>query len=258
MITSCLNMADKSEARQQRGTPAYKQLYQKLRHALESGEFRKGRQMPTEAELCRQYSVSRDTVRKAFQDLVAEGLVYRIPGRGSFATPLSERGRYLRSIGALEDLMEWANTDVELLRPISIEENEEAARMLWLPTPEVSVLAMRRHHDGVPFAVTQVYLAPKLGMRLAEENIFAVKVPNATVIAAIEPLLEHPVAGTSQELTAEPVPADVAGMIGCTPGEPSLHVQRLYFDTRETPVELAISHYHPERYSYRIELRRRF
>ena len=58
-------------------------------------------------------------------------------------------------------------------------------------------------------------------------------------------------------MTAKPAPADVAGMIGCAPGEPSLRVQRLYFDTRETPVQLAVSYYHPERYSYRIELRRR-
>jgi GntR family transcriptional regulator len=213
--------------------------------------------MPTEAELGQQYNVSRHTVRQAFQDLVAEGLVYRVPGLGTFATPLSEHGRYLRSIGAVEDLMVWANTDVELLRPISVEEDEEAARLLELPTLEVSVLMMRRYHNGLPFALTQVYLAPELGTGLMEKNVFAQTIPNATVIATIEPLLPHPIAGVSQELTAVPAPADMAGMIGYSPGEPCLRVQRLYVDTRGTPVELAVSHYHPERYSYRIELRRR-
>ncbi len=213
--------------------------------------------MPTEAELRRQYGVSRHTVRQAFQDLVAEGLVYRVPGRGTFATSLSEHGRYLRSIGSVEDLMVWSETSVELLRPISFEEDEEVARLLGLPAPEVALLEMRRYHDGLPFAFTRVFLSPELGEQLVEKGVFARSVPNATVIGTIEPLLPHPIAGTSQELTAEPAPADVAGMIGCAPGEPSLRVQRLYFDTRETPVELAISYYHPERYSYRIELRRR-
>lgn len=250
-------MVEKTGTKQGRGTSAYKRLYSELRGALESGQFRDGHRLPTEAELCRQYGVSRHTVRQAFQDLVAEGLVYRIPGRGTFATLLSEHGKYLRSIGAVEDLMVWADTDVELLRPISTEENKEAARLLGLPTPEVSALFMRRYYEGLPFAYTRVYLAPGLGTRLAESNIFARKIPSATVIAAIEPLLTHSIAGVSQELTAEPAPADVASMIGCAPGEPSLRVQRLYVDTRENPVELAISLYHPKRYSYRIELRRR-
>lgn len=250
-------MVKRSATKQRRGTPAYKRLYRELRDALENGQFRDGRRMPTEAELCQQYGVSRHTVRQAFQDLVAEGLVYRIPGRGTFATPLSEHGRYLRSIGAVEDLMVWADTNVELLHSISTEENEEAARLLGLPTPEVALLEMRRYYDGLPFALTWVYLPSELGKRLAEKDVFAQSVPNATVIATIEPLLSYPIAGVSQELTAEPAPANVADMIGCAPGGPSLRVQRLYFDTRENPVELAISLYHPDRYSYRIELRRR-
>jgi len=250
-------MAGGSGTQRRRSTPAYKRLYRELRDALESGEFREGRRMPTEAELCRQYGVSRHTVRQAFQDLVAEGLVYRVPGRGTFATSLSEHGRYLRSIGTVEDLMVWSDTNVELLRPVTFEEDEGVARLLGLPSPEVSVLLMRRHYEGLPFARSRVYLDPELGTQLAENNVFAQSIPSATVIAAIEPLLDYPIAGASQEVTAEPAPADVAGMIGCAPGEPSLRVQRLYFDTRETPVELAVSHYHPERYSYRIELRRR-
>ena len=199
-------MAGRSGTERRRGTSAYKRLYRELRDALEGGEFREGRRMPTEAELCRQYGVSRHTVRQAFQDLVAEGLVYRVPGRGTFATSLSEHGRYLRSIGTVEDLMVWSDTNVELLRPISFEEDEGVARLLELPTPEVSVLVMRRHYDGLPFALTRVYLSPGLGKRLAEKDVFARTVPNATVIAAIEPLLPHPIAGASQEVTAKPAP----------------------------------------------------
>lgn len=257
MVTLYVDMAETSAIQQGRSTPAYKHLYRKLRDALENGEFRDGRRVPTEAELQQQYGVSRHTVRQAFQDLVAEGLVYRVPGRGTFATPLSEHGRYLRSIGSVEDLMVWADTDVELLRPISVEEDKESARLLGLPTREVSMLMMRRYHGGLPFALTRIYLTPELGTSLGEKNIFADAIPNATVIATIEPLLPHPIAGVSQELTAVPAPADMAGMIGYSPGEPCLRVQRLYFDTCGIPVELAISHYHPGRYTYRIELRRR-
>ena len=58
--------------------------------------------------------LSRQTVRRAFQDLVAEGVVYRVPGRGTYA---SEPGRrYLRQLGSIEDLMSLSDdTTMEVL-----------------------------------------------------------------------------------------------------------------------------------------------
>jgi GntR family transcriptional regulator len=36
-----------------------------------------------------------------------------------------------------------------------------------------------------------------------------------------------------------------------------LRIDRLYFDAEDAPVELAISYFDPEHYSYRVRLRRR-
>ena len=77
------------------------------------------------------------------------------------------------------------------------------------------------------------------------------------MLGVLERFLPLPIAGTRQNIVAVAAPEDVAGQIGCQPGEPSLRAERLYFDTERNPVELAISYYHPKRYSYGIELRRR-
>jgi len=37
---------------------------------------------------------------------------------------------------------------------------------------------------------------------------------------------------------------------------PALRIDRLYVDVRGQPVELAVSHFDPDRYTYRVQLRR--
>jgi GntR family transcriptional regulator len=239
-----------------RERPAYRRLSAALRAAVEEGQFEEGERLPTEAELSLEYGVSRHTVRQAFQGLVADGLVYRVPGRGTFVTGLSSRrGRYLRSVGTLEEMLTWAGTEMEVLAPPETLEEPEAASRLALPSAEVAKLVVRRSFEGDPFAVTDVYLDPEVGRRMRAEG----SPPDGpgTVMSAVQDFLPLPVAGTSLDVTAVSAPADISALMDCEPGEAILHVERLYYDSSGTSVGFAVSHYNPRRYSYRIELRRR-
>ena len=245
-----------SMTERKRGKPAYQRLSDDLRAAIGEGRFGDGGRLPTEAELQREYGVSRHTIRQAFQDLVAEGLVYRVPGRGTFATGLAKSGRYLRSLGTIEELMAWADTEIEVLRPPETTTNERAAKRLGLPSDEVSVLLVRRFYEGVPFVVTRIYLSPEVGESL--RAVYSTMNGSETVLGTLERVdaLPIPVAEVSQDITAVLAPPDLSTLIDCQPGEPILYVERAYFDANGGPVELAISHYNPRRYSYHLEVRR--
>jgi DNA-binding LacI/PurR family transcriptional regulator len=62
----------------------YSQIYDDLRADIASGKYQDGSRLPTEAEPAKQYFVSRITSKKALTKLAEDGLILRIPGRGSF------------------------------------------------------------------------------------------------------------------------------------------------------------------------------
>ncbi len=65
-------------------SPIHHQLREILKRKIESGEFKPGDRIPTEYELCEEFSISRAPVRQALAGLVSEGLLYRQKGRGTF------------------------------------------------------------------------------------------------------------------------------------------------------------------------------
>jgi DNA-binding GntR family transcriptional regulator len=63
---------------------AWERIARSLQRQLEAGEFSSGSPMPSEAELMDAYGCSRNTVRRAYQHLVEEGLVVVRHGAGAF------------------------------------------------------------------------------------------------------------------------------------------------------------------------------
>jgi len=240
-----------------RPQPAFRRLESALRAQIRDGEFPAEPPLPTEAELSRRYAVSRQPVRRAFHDLVAQGVVYRVPGRGTFVTPAS--GRYLRQFGSVEDLMGLsADSEMHVLQPLSATVDPAAASRLRLPDDRVATTTFLRTHQGDTFSHTAAHLPPWVRAQLGEapELTSPDAVSQATVIGLLDRVLEWPIGDAEQSITVATVPAEVARVLGLPAGTPVLRIDRIYYDTRGEPVELAISHFHPDRYSYRVHLRR--
>jgi len=239
-----------------RPEPAYQLLRERLRGEIAAGRYRDGARLPTESELVAQHGVSRQTVRRAFQDLVAEGVVVRVPGRGSYA---SERGRrYLRQLGSIEDLMSLSDdTTMEVLDGLRRRVDVEAASRLRSDGDVVYSVVFRRLHDGITFGHTTVHLPPDVATRvLSCPDLTTGAASTHTVIGLLEPRLDAPIAEAAQSITVGAAGEPVAAAVGCATGHPMLRVDRLYADEHGRPVELSVSHFLPEQYTYRVTLRR--
>jgi DNA-binding GntR family transcriptional regulator len=67
--------------------PSYLQLANLLRAAIAAGEFAPRDPIPSITYLVQETGLAVGTVRKAVEVLVNEGLVYTVPGRGTFVSP---------------------------------------------------------------------------------------------------------------------------------------------------------------------------
>src|SRR3984957_16160737 len=237
---------------------ASRTLATRIRNAVRDGEYADGRQLPTEGQLAATYSVSRQTVRRAMQDLVAEGIIYRVAGRGTY--PVAEEDRYVNHFGSVEELMTLSlDTECQVVSPLQRRVDVETASRLRLSSDEIFTVTFIRLHADVPFCYTSVFLPPRIGHLLADagELSSAGRRSRVTVIGLIDSRMHGSIATAEQSISAAAAPSFAAKHLGRETGEPLLRIDRLYFGEDDDAVELAISYFDPEHYSYRVKLRRR-
>ena len=116
--------------------PLYRQIYGLLTRQLQSGQWAPGQMIPTEQALARQYRVSSGTVRKAIDLLVAENILQRRQGRGTFV----QTHREVRA----------AEMVVHVRRVLDFEGVPTVLDDIWLPGTRFRGLSaeMLDAHDG--------------------------------------------------------------------------------------------------------------
>ncbi|MGD9980118.1 MAG: GntR family transcriptional regulator [Hyphomonadaceae bacterium] len=232
--------------------PLYHQLERQLRERITRGEFKPGEALPTEERICVQYGVSRITVRRALDALIAEGLITKRRGVGSFVTPPSAGGvRSVRLSGSLDEFLASAGAlATEALSMEEVDAPEEAERGLRLePGLRCTRLELLSYLDGAPLGHHNLYLPLSVG-RLVKAAEVGQKLP---VIRMVEDKLGVRVVRAEQFLEADVAGPDAAKHLGLQEATPVLKVTRIYYDTSGAPVEMIVARNHPERYRYSID-----
>lgn len=93
--------------------PRYRQIFEKLAHAILTGAYQPGQKLPSEAALVRQFRTSRITVGRAVRELKERGLVERIAGSGTYV-----RARAASRGAALFGLLIPGLGETEIFEPI--------------------------------------------------------------------------------------------------------------------------------------------
>jgi DNA-binding GntR family transcriptional regulator len=142
-------------------TPIYQQLKDSLRQRILSGVWPPHFKLQAEVDLAADLGVSRGTVRKAIEDLIAEGLLVRIHGRGTFvASPALEQPLAEHLVAFSEQLLRnHIAFETEVIEQALTTPPERVASLLDLsPREEVLSLKRLRLVGGRPLTLLHNYV----------------------------------------------------------------------------------------------------
>lgn len=153
--------------------PLYKVLADDIKEKILCGEYKPGSLLPIEAELCRNYQVSRITVRRALETLADEDLVER-----SFSkTPQVKSHAIPRNINRLTGLSEdleshGAKCSNFLLKSEEVKADSFIASKMNVEVGESLYLVERlRYSNGVPLCYQKTYFLAKTCQGLLDDDL---------------------------------------------------------------------------------------
>jgi DNA-binding GntR family transcriptional regulator len=235
-------------------TARYLQIVAVLQARITSGLYAVGSLMPTEADLCTEFAVSRYTVREALRRLMAMGLISRRQGSGTVVVRTEVSGGYSFSLRSLSELFQYA-MDTHY-RIIGIDEatigSREAAQVGGKRGSRWTIITGLRSTsaDAPPFCYTKSYVPQRLAW-------VAPELPGCVgpFFAYMEKRANEPILSAEQEIRAERMSPDIARALGCSQQTIALLMLRRYVSDKGTIVASFNWHIASE-FTYRMALQR--
>jgi GntR family phosphonate transport system transcriptional regulator len=142
------------------GVAAWKQIADRISRAIDAGEYDATGMVPPETQLAEHFGVNRHTVRSAIAALAEDGLLRRVPGRGTLIEkrerlvyPVGRRTRFSEGLGG-----QAGETDIRLLAEEECRATPGIAEALALePDSPLVRLDTLSTADGIPISLAAHY-----------------------------------------------------------------------------------------------------
>lgn len=235
--------------------PLHTQISDYVMTNIESGRWPVGHMLPTEMELCEHFGVSRASVRTALLNLVNDGYLVRVKGKGTFVTMpqrLEDSTVFIESF-AEEMRRRGQDTQTEVLE-FRVMPAEEAVRG-YLELPEgAAVIKLTRlryvkdSFDEGPIVLTTSHFTMKLAFF---QNY------DFTTTSVRQAMRDN---GTAKKFSEKHIDAAVldgrrARLLGAEPGSLAIVITSFVRDVDDELVEYCESYYPAGRNEFILKLR---
>ena len=222
------------------GGPVYRDIARALTRRLSQGAWKPGEAIPSETQLKQEFGVAIGTIRKAVDELVAQNMLVRQQGRGTFVAT-HDRARLLFHFFHVERQdghKEYPAVQLRAFERGTL--NSEAAAKLGLREGDRALrfrntLAL----EGRSIMLDDITLPETLFPRLTEKKL---RERPGTLYTLYQDDYRISVVRTAQRLSAGVAPRDVARALELPAGQPVLVIRRVAFAYHDKPVEYRVSY----------------
>ena len=222
----------------------YQVISRDLRAQIESGRLNPRDRLASEHALAKQYGVSRMTVRQALEHMVADRLVERRRGAGTFVAPSPGGVRRLNRLRPFREDMELEDRDIttEVLdQEHRLPSPEVRDRLRLRDGQEVVRLRRLRRVEGTPMSIHDSWLPYAVAPSLAREELL-----DGSLYLTLRQRHGIELRSAEQEITAVAAVGNLATLLEVAEGSPLVRGLRVVLGADGLPVEYAESWSRPE------------
>ncbi len=233
--------------------PLYSQVEDELRKKILSGEYPPHSKLPSEMELCAQFSVSRITIRRAIVNLEASEMIYTVHGKGTFvkSNRINSDLKKIRPFGeTLAQEGHQGYTRINSYRDYQLTDFDKIMGFTdWKAATEISLTGYSMDEPVVLYK--SVIRAPYGAMM--KEKMFEMeknRIPFSTF--DLYPETGLVLARVDQRVLAINADAELSGVLNLKQGDAVLVLDSSLVDIDNRLVERKKGYYRTDKYSFKI------
>ena len=230
----------------QHRSPLYFCIQQDILEQIQAGDLQPGVQLPSEANLARQYQVSRITAKRALDELVLQGRAYRQQGRGTFVA--QARIRELSGFRSFSDDIRARgfNPSSQILDFREVEPEPAMCARLHISEGEHAFLLKRlRLANQEPVAIEAAFLPSRLFPGLLQEDL-----AGSSLYMLLAEKYHHVPTWADAEIEAVLPTMEQARLLGLKTGAPVLVAHRVTYSADYDAIESVDSVYRGDRFTF--------
>ena len=230
--------------------PLYKQVYDLLTTRLVEGYWKPSQLLPSEMVLAKELGVSQGTVRKALNQMVAEKMLQRQQGKGTFVAEHTQESDLFRFFRLREPHGEILIPETVVLGSSRRTVSEDEAKKLSLDANALVVELIRVRSIHNKPAIIEKVIQPLSVFPDIDKNT---DLPNALYILYQEKY-GITVMSVNDEIRAVEIPDAYAQHLDLAKGSPVLMIERSSVNIDGRVVELSTAYCSSENFVYSVQL----
>lgn len=202
---------------------------------------------PSDRVLAERYKVARMTVTREVGNLVAKGLLERIPGKGTY---VHRPSGMFETLSSFTDMATWYQATARIMSVRAVKPTRAQTETLVLePGENVIRIHRLRLSDGEPLAVERVYLAARRFGTLTREAL-----EGRSLYRVLADQFDAHAYSADQTITLRPVSKTDGQLLQIETDTPVMHIDRTTHDNMGLVMDMSTAWCHPHRFTVHVHI----